>query len=493
MNFQEYRQYDAIGLAKLVKEKQVSPNDLLDLASHRVAKVNPKINAVVHQLYDYAKKMLDAMPRNGLFSGVPLLVKDLGLQVKNTPLNVGSFALKDNVSQVDSVVVQKLRNAGFLIFGKTNTPEFGLTTWTESKLYGNCYNPWNLEHSPGGSSGGAGAAVAAGISPLATASDGGGSIRIPASCCGLLGMKPSRGHSSFRPFAAEFWSGLVQEGCVSWSVRDTAAYLDTIAGTDIGEFYLAKNSDSALLQAIEQPVRKLKIGFSTEHTLGHQVDTDCQDAVQHAAKLLRSLGHDVEEVELPYQREDITKVFVVIVAAETAGDLNVLESLLGRKLKRNEIEPNTWALRVLGNAFSAGEYAFAKAQVGNIAYRLGQWHQQYDVLLTPTLANAPIKTGALQNSKAEAQLVKIVNTFNLGKLVKASLEQFADKAFGYFPYTPLSNMTGQPSVNIPLYWSPKGLPIGTLFTAKIGDDALLLQLAKQLEEAQAWFDKIPDL
>jgi len=493
MKFEEYRKYDALGLAELVKNKAVSAEELLETAIERTEEINPKINAVVHRIYNYAKEMLPHVPKDAPFAGVPLLVKDLGLQVKGTPSNVGSKALRKNISPADNFVVQQLRKGGFVFFGQSNTPEFGLTPFTEAKLYGPCHNPWDLAHSPGGSSGGAGAAVAGGISPLATASDGGGSIRIPASCCGLVGLKPSRGLSSFRPFAAESWGGLVVEGCNSRTVRDTAAYLDLIVGNDLGEYMLGEKPETTFLQAIETKVPKLRIGFSVEHTLGLAVDEDCKKAIKHTADLLASLGHEIEEVPLPYEKTDITEVFVKQIAAEVAGEAELFESKVGFKLKRSEVEPNTWIMALLGQAYNAGEYAAARQRVGQLSYRMGLWHQKYDLLLTPTLSRPPIATGALQNSTFESVLVSVINTLGLGSVFKASLHLFSDKIFGYIPYTPLANMTGQPSLSLPLYFSEKGLPIGSMFTAAIGQDTLLLQLARQLEEAQTWFDRVPEI
>ncbi len=493
MKFEEYRQYDALGLATLVKNKEVKATELLEIAIARVEEVNPQLNAIVHKLYDYGKHMLQEVPEDSIFQGVPFLVKDLGIQIKDTPMNVGSRFLKKFVSKEDSFVIQQLRKAGLVFFGKTNTPEFGLTPYTEPLLYGPCVNPWNLNHSSGGSSGGSASAVAGGIVPMATASDGGGSIRIPASCCGLFGFKASRGHSSFRPHIIEPWAGFISEGCNSRSVRDTAAYLDVIAGKDIGEFYLTNPPKQSFIEALNEGVESLKIGFSVEHTLGMKVDEECKNAVRHTAKLLEDLGHQVEEVSLPYRREDLTEIFIKIVAGETYGDLASWAKVVGRKLKRSEIEPNTWAMRLLGETFTAGDYALARQNLGELCFRMGQWHQQYDILLTPTLAYEPIKNGALQNSKTEARLVEMVNRLNLKGMLKANLKQFVDKAFGYIPFTPLANMTGQPSMSVPLYWSQNNLPIGSMFTAKIGADALLFRLAKQLEEADSWFEKVPDL
>ncbi len=489
MTFDEYRQYDALGLATLIQKKEIQASELLELAIQRQEAVHPQVNAIIRPLYEHAKKQIDTLSHDMPFTGVPFVLKDLGLPLKGTEMNVGSAYFKGFITKADSLVVEKIKKAGFLIFGKTNTPEFGLTPFTEPQLHGITKNPWNLEHSAGGSSGGSGAAVAAGIIPMATASDGGGSIRIPASCCGLVGHKPSRGLVSLGPSIAEAWGGLVVENCVSRSVRDSAAYLDVIKGTAWGEISLPYES-SSYLKAIDQGVRPLKIGFSTQHPLNLAVDQDCIDAVKHTAKLLQNLGHEVEEVPLPYGRAAVEEIFLVLVAGEAAADLQDFEDHLGRKVKKSDVEPNTWGLSVLGRKLSASDYALARKKMGYLSRKMGKFHLDYDLLLTPTLANAPIKHGQLQNSGFEKLLVQLVNTFELGAVLKMGLQQFTDKAFGYIPYTILANMTGQPSISLPLHWNENKLPIGVMFTGRMGEDALLLQLAKQLEEAQPWFDKV---
>lgn len=492
MTFQEYRQYDALGLAELIRKKEITPIELLEIAIQRAEAVNPQINAIVHKLYDYGKAMLQNIPSDSPFAGVPFLIKDLGISVKDTPMNTGCRALKDFITPQDSILAQRLRKAGFVFLGKTNTSEFGLTPYVEPLLHGKTSNPWNLGHSSGGSSGGSSAAVAAGITPIATASDGGGSIRIPASCAGLFGLKPSRGTISLAPYS-EKWSGFVVENCVSRSVRDSAAYYDAIKGGSPGELYNTTISNRPLMESLTIDAKPLRIGFATSHPLNGTTHKECILAVEHTAKLLENLGHQVETVELPFYRVDILKGFIPIVAAETTAALAEVSGVLGRKLKVKDVEPNTWALNVLGRKLSAADYAHARQIMGKIARRMGAFHQKYDVLLTPVLSKPPIAHGEMQNSKFEQFLVNIVNRFDLGGLLKANVEDFADKAFGYIPYPALANMTGQPSMSVPLYWSADGLPIGSMFTARMGEDDLLYRLAGQLERAQPWFGKVAPL
>lgn len=493
MTFEDYRQLDALDLVKLVKQKSVNPSELLEIAIKRAETVNPSINAIVHPLYDLAKRMIEEVNYESPFAGLPLLVKDLGIQIQNTPMRLGCKGLKDYVSSQDSVVGERLRKAGFLFMGKTNTPELGLTPYTEPELFGASRNPWNLAHTPGGSSGGSAAAVAAGIVPIATASDGGGSIRIPASSCGLFGIKPSRGRISLGYDTGEMWGGAVVEGCVSRSVRDSAAYLDALQGDAIGELHITQAPRRPYLMEVKQNPSPLKIAYATEHTLGLKVDAECISAVEHTIKLLERLGHQVERVALPFVKEDLTRVFLMMVFGEVAATLEEISLLLKRKVRPADVEANTWALGILGHAYSAKDYALRKRQWNNLARRMGQFHQEYDLLLTPTLARPPVKIGELEPTKSEQRLINFVNTLNLSSILKQSVDQLAERIFEYIPYTPIANMTGQPSMSVPLYWTPDQLPVGVMFTAEIGREDILFQLAGQLEKTQPWFAKTPDL
>jgi amidase len=486
MTFQEYRRFDALGLAELIKTQQVTPSELLQLAIDRAEAVNPTINAIVHNMHDQARQAAQQVPADAPFAGVPYLLKDLGQDVQGVPKRTGSKGYQNYVSPHDSYTVKQIRKAGLLIFGKTNTPEFGLTPYTEPKLFGPSRNPWNKAHTPGGSSGGSAAAVAAGIVPMASANDGGGSIRIPASCCGLFGLKPSRGLVSLAPDYGEMWGGAVSEGCVSQTVRDSAAYLDAVLGNAPGVPYVIQAPKRPFLQEVVQSPGRLKVGFSTAHTMGQSVDPACVQAVQHTLRALRDEGHTVEEVALPYQREDLTEAFLVMVAAEVHGELHRLGRYLGRKVRPSDVESNTFALHLLGKAFSAGDYAVAKQRWNQISQRCAALHEQYDVLLTPTLAAPPLKVGQLDSPAAEERLVNFINALGLGSLVKTQVGPLADKIYNWMPWTAFANITGQPSMSIPAHYTDQNLPIGVMFTAAIGRDDLLFRLAGQLEEAMPW-------
>ena len=493
MTFEEYRHHDALGLAELVKKGAIKAEDLLETAIRRTESINPAINAVIHKIYDEAREEAKKVRTDGPFAGVPFLVKDLGMEVKGVPMRAGCRGYLSYVSANDSFAVQKMRQAGLVIFGKTNTPEFGLTPYTEPALFGPSRNPWNTAHTTGGSSGGSAAAVAAGILPMATANDGGGSIRIPASCCGLFGLKPSRGRTSWGNMFGEMWNGAAVEGCVSRSVRDSAAYLDAIMGAAPGDPYDIRPPQRPYLQEVDASPGKLRIGYTLAHTLGLDVDPACVKAVERTIEILRSEGHVVEEVALPYPKEDLSKSFLVVVAGEIAGELKVLGDFLGRKVRPADVEPNTYALHLLGKSYTAGDYTYAKRKWNEISRRIADFHQQYDLLLTPTLGQRPFKIGALQNSAAEERLIGLINTLSLGSAVRSQIDPLAEKIYNWMPWTAFANISGQPSMSVPLYWSDDHLPVGVMFSARFGEEDLLFRLAGQLEKVAPWWDKVPEI
>lgn len=493
MNFSEYCSYDALGLAELVKREEVKPSELVEIAIERAEAVNPRLNAIVHPLYERARRQAEAVETTGRFAGVPFLLKDLMLELAGTPFSEGCGALKNYTSKETSEIVRRQEESGLVFVGKTNTPEFGLTPFTEPRAFGPARNPWDEERTPGGSSGGSAAAVAAGITPMATASDGGGSIRIPASCCGLFGLKPSRGRAPLGPQHGEAWQGAAMENCVSRSVRDSAALLDVIRGDMPGAPYPSAGPARPYLEEVYKAPETLRIGFSTQHTLGNQVDEASVAAVDHTSRLLEKLGHRVEEIPLPFFREDLTEVFIYMIMGETAATVTNLEIKLGRPARRQDVEPSTWALKLLGRSISAEQFVVARRRWNDISRRMAVFHEQYDLLLTPVVGMRPFPIGTLQPGKGEERLISVINSLGLGSLAKANVEQLAEKVFSYIPWTPLANMTGQPSMSIPLYWTQEEqLPVGSMFTAPVGREDLLFRLAAQLEKAQPWFDRAPE-
>ncbi len=495
--FDEYVQHDATALAEWVRRGDVSPAELLETAIARADAVNPQLNAIVTPLYDQGRAMARQLPATGPFNGVPFLLKDLELEWAGTPLKSGCRGYQQYVSQEDSELVKRLKNAGLVFFGKTNTPEFGLTPYTESKLYGPARNPWQLMHSPGGSSGGSAVAVAAGIVPAATASDGGGSIRIPASCCGLFGLKPSRGRVPLGPKHGEMWNGAVAIHAVTRSVRDSAALLDVAAGGPVyrplaGDPYFLPPPERPFAEEVGREPGKLRIAFCTQTPMPSQVvEEECVRAVRDAATLLESLGHTVAEVPLPYETTILTEAFFTMVLSETAATLRELSAYLGRPTRRDDVELNTWAQARLAEGFSATDYAFQKRRWNELSRSMGQLHETYDVFLTPTLPRPPITIGQFQNTASEVRLLKLVDSLGGLKYLKGTktVNDLAERSLGYIAFTAIANMTGQPSMSVPLHWSANGLPIGTMFTAKLGDEVTLFRLAGQLEQVRPWFTK----
>jgi amidase len=493
----EYLQHDAIALAELVQQGQITPAELLDVAIAQAEAVNPAINAIVTPLYEQGRRMLDHLPEpGGPLWGVPFLLKDLELEWAGTPLKMGSRGYAGYVSDHDSHAITRYKQAGLVFFGKTNTPEFGLTPYTEAELYGPARNPWKLTHSTGGSSGGSAAAVAAGIVPAATASDGGGSIRIPASCCGLFGLIPSRGRASLGPAYGELWQGCVRSNVVSRSVRDSAAFLDVIAGPAPGDPYATNVPADSFLSEVSRDPGKLRIAFTTQHPFpGQPTHDECIAAVQHTARLLESLGHSVAEIALPYDHTTLSELFLTMVIGETGATLRELATYLKRPARRTDVELNTWLLARLAEAYTATDFAYQKRRWNALSRTMGTLHETYDVLLTPTLSRPPIAIGELQNSAAENQVLKLLDTVGGLRFLKGGkqIDQLAEKAFGYIPFTPIANMTGQPSMSVPLHWSAEGLPVGSMFTAALGNEALLFRLAGQLEQAQPWAGRRPNV
>lgn len=495
MNFQEYRKHDATALAELIKKKEVTSQELLDIAIKRAEEVNPKINGIVTKLYDLGKEQIKNVKPDAPFAGVPYLIKDLGPELKGTRYTMGSKYLKNNISKENSFVTDRMLKAGLVIFGKTNTPEFGLTPCTEPELFGPANNPYNLEHTTGGSSGGSGAAVAAGIVPMASANDGGGSIRIPASCNGLFGMKATRGRVTLGPHKGEEWGGAVCEGVVSRSIRDSALYYDLVSGHSEGDPYTIKNPERPYAEEVKLPPGKLKIGYSLDFPEGFDFIQDEENikGIQSTVQLLKGLGHEVTEVKLPYKKEMLMEIVTMTVYAELSASLTYLELEHRRKITPADFEPNTWLLHKLGKSYSAHDYAIQRQKVNEVGRIMAAYHQQYDFLLTPTLGMKPFKRGFLSSSKAEDAALRVLHQLGISSILRHTkqVEKIASRTFNWIPCAPISNVTGQPSMTVPLHWSADNLPVGMMFTGKQNDEGMMFRLAAQLEKENPWFDKVP--
>ncbi len=492
MAFDDYHRYDGRGLADLIRTRQVSAREVLEAALARADHLNPRLNAIIHRMDDAAR----ATPvSTGPLGGVPFLVKDLVQLVKGEPYRAGSRFLGDYRPDHDTELVTRFRRAGLVPFGKTNTPEFGLTPYTEPERFGPSRNPWNLDRTTGGSSGGSAAAVAARIVPIAGGGDGGGSIRIPASCCGAFGLKPSRGRNPTGPDVGQLWHGAVVDHVITRSVRDSAAVLDATAGADPGAPYACPAQERPYLEEVTREPGRLRIAFTTRSFLGQASHPDCVTAVTNAATLLESLGHHVVEAAPVFDGAGFAKAFVTMVSSECAADIYDAGLILGKKPSRTEFEAATWAVRLLGKALSAEDLAIALRVVGQVGRKVGAFFEQYDALLTPTLAVPPFPIGALQPKPAERAALEIVGRIGSGRLLKLAglLDQMADQIFETIPFTPLFNATGQPAMSVPLDWNAEGLPIGVHFVTKLGDEATLFRLAGQLERARPWADRTPPL
>lgn len=491
--FTEYGNYDALGLAELVSNGEVTAGDLLDEAIARAADINPKINAIIQPLHDYARQAIASGLSNGPFTGVPFLVKDLLICLEGVPQRNGSRFFEDYIATADSTLAKRYKDSGVVIFGKTNTPEFGVTPITDPELFGSTLNPWNLKHSPSGSSGGSAAAVAARIVPMASGGDGGGSIRTPSSCCGLVGLKPTKGRTPSGPDEGDLWYGMAIEHVLTRSVRDSAAMLDATHGQDAGPPNIAPAPERPYLEEVSRDPGKLRIAFSTHPMLGRELHSDCKLAVEQSARMLADLGHHIEEATPNINREDFICAFAVLVAADTCALIRAGEKKLGLKARRQDFEPRTWALKRIGETYSAADFAQAYWHLQGVGRTMGRFMENYDVFLTSTCGTPPPKPGDLSPQGIERFSIAALNRLPLQGLATkpGMVMQAAERVYEFMSQTPIANATGQPSMSLPLHWNDAGLPIGTLFTGKFGDESTLFRLAGQLEQAHPWKDKQP--
>jgi len=490
MTREEYLKHDAVALADFVGRGETTAQALLDLALQQSAIAQPKTNAICRMMEGEARAQL-AKPPTGPLAGVPFLIKDIGQDYAGLPTSCGSRAMLGDVANEHSHVVRCYLEAGLLIFGKTNLPELGLKGVSDSRTFGRTCNPWNVEHTPGGSSGGAAAAVASGVVPMAAGNDGGGSIRIPAACCGLFGMKPSRGLISLGPACAEYWFGATSEGVISRSVRDTAAALDVIAGGEPGDPFVAAQPGEAYAQSMMRDPPRLRIGFTAVSPIGTEVHAEAKAAVENAAKLLRGLGHEVEEASPDIDGAALANAFLHVYFGQVAATVAQARAAGG---KRSDFELLSRVLSTFGGAISAGALTAQLLKWNEFARALGRFHRRYDMLLTPTLAHPPVRHGQGDPSAAEQMLLNLLDRagwLTRNGLFDSTIDKIARDSLQYVPFTQLANLTGTPAMSVPLHWTADGLPLGVQFVARLGDEARLLQLAHQLEKAQPWFDRLP--
>ena len=474
MKTEEYLSFDAVGLADLVARREVCADELLTAALGRLDEVNPALNAVTVVVEDAARASIaDGLP-DGPLSGVPFLIKDVSVMMKGLRTTGGSRLFLDAApAQQDSALVAAYRHAGLVLFGKTNTPEFGLAATTEPVAFGPTRNPWDLTRTPGGSSGGAAAAVAGGIVPAAHASDGGGSIRTPASCCGLFGLKPSRGRVSNAP-NGEGWGGLSVQHAVSRSVRDSATLLDIASRPQPGDPYWQAPPATPFAQEVEREPGRLRIAFSTAALTWGQMDPACAVAVESAAALCASLGHDVEEAKPELDYIALAEAVNHLVSPATLMTLELEARRRGRPIEKHEVEELTWVIHENAAKMTALDIALASQKVNVFTRGMAPFFQKYDVLILSTLATPPPPLGYM-NTNGE------------------DLTDYANRLYSFMPNTQPFNATGQPAMSMPLGWSKDGLPLGVMFAARAGDEATLLRLAGQIERAKPWADRRPKI
>jgi amidase len=492
MPFAEYGRYDSLGLAELVRAGEVSPTELLDEALARTAAVNPQINAVIHLMEARARAAIAAGLPPGPLSGVPFLIKDLMTAYAGEPMRCGSRLFKDFVPAEDEELTRRYKAAGLVIFGKTNTPELGVTNVTEPELFGPTRNPWNLERTSSGSSGGSAAAVAARIVPAANANDGGGSIRTPASNCGLVGLKPSRGRNPTGPQAPDVWWGFIGEHVVSRTVRDSAARLDATAGDYPQQLMKLPAPERPFLDETRREPGRLRVAFTFDPGLGKTLHPENRKALEATAACLDRLGHEVVEVHLPLPPESFVEGYAALIAADVAATLRMAETLVGRAATSDDVELATWILAKMGEAQSAADVASALWTMQTFSRQWLGWSSAFDVLLTPTVGVPPMPIGAYKLSTLQRQGLKLLGALPAGALLsqRPKVVEAFEPVFEAAPYTMVANVTGQPSMSLPLHWTADGLPMGMLFTARIGDEATLFRLAAQLEQAMPWRDRI---
>ena len=472
--FSEFERYDGVALAQLVQQREVSPEELLEASIARVEARNPVVNAVVSRLYDEARAAIKAGLPVGPFTGVPYLLKDLGALYKGAVTSSGSRLFADNRADHDSEITARLKRAGLVIFGKTNTPELGFCPSTEPRLFGATRNPWNLAHSAGGSSGGAAAAVASGMLPMAHASDGGGSIRVPASCCGLFGLKPTRARNPLGPERGEDWGGASTAHAITRTVRDSAALLDATSGPDIGDPYWAPPPAGPFLQEVGRPPGRLRIALATASWNGSPVDPECSAAARAAAALCESLGHHVEEARPQFDGPSLWAAVRVIIGANVCATLEARAKALGRTLGPENVERYTWERVVDARSYTATDYINAIGVAHRAGRDVARFFADHDLILSPTMCQPPFPLGVLDLMSEDGEAYLAAMQASVG-------------------FTALFNFTGNPAMSLPLAWSEGGLPIGVQFAAPFGDEATLFRLAAQLEQAQPWGDRRPAL
>ena len=488
----DYIACDATELAGRVRRGEVQPVELVEKAIAAIEAVNPALNAVMHPMYEAARAAARDLP-DGPFRGVPMVVKDHDGFVKGEPYTAGTRFLEGFVPDHDSEAMARLRRAGLVFVAKTNLPELGILGTTEGRLKGPARNPWNPKHSTGGSSGGSAALVAARAVPLGHGGDGGGSLRIPASACGLVGFKTTRGRVTQAPDYGESWGGYVSWGCLTRSVRDAAALIDVMAGPAPGDPYSVPPLERPLAEEVGAPVGRLRVAFTAGSLFGKGTHPETRAAVESAARLLADLGHEVEEARPEFDRALLVRAYLTQVAAGVAVDIKDMSRWLGRKPTAAYFEPSTWFLYQIGRKLSAADLQQARDAAQAAGRSLAAFFLRYDLFVTPTLAYPPIRLGELALKPVETAALAALRAIPVSAALRAILAKLADESLERTPNTQLFNQTGQPAISLPLHQTPEGLPVGVQLAARYAEDALLVRVASQIEEARPWKDRRPKI
>ncbi|MCE4557702.1 amidase [Roseateles cellulosilyticus] len=495
MDFATYRCHDATSLAAEVAAGRVSPKALLDLALARLAEVQPALNPVCRLMDADARAQLARGVGSGPLAGVPTLIKDVAQDYAGQPTGWGSRAYATlPPPRQHAHAVRRLLEAGLVVFGKTNAPELGLKGVTDPQAYGPSRNPWDPGRTPGGSSGGAAVAVASGVVPMAAGNDGGGSLRIPAACCGLVGLKPSRGRVSAGPAQGEVWFGACSEGVISRSVRDTALALDILSGPEPGDPVTLPAPTLPFVQQLRSPLRRLRIAWCADSPIGEPVHDEARLAVERAVALLRGLGHSVEAAQPDIDGRALANSYLHLYFGQVPAAIANAVAQGGRE---EDFEPMTRLIATLGRATSAQTLTQELLRWNNYARGLAALHARYDLYLTPTLASPPVRHGTGDPPPAQLAVLGALRASGLLALLKRAglvegvIRQMAADSLRHVPFTQLANLTGTPAISVPLHWTNDGLPLGVQFVAAPGEDGLLLQLAAELETAQPWFNRLP--
>lgn len=491
VTFPEYESFDGLGLANLIKRGIISAEEVLAAAIERIEQYNPELNAVIHKMYERARAAVKTEIPQGIFQGVPFLIKDLFADFQGEPMRMGSRFTANWISTHDSELVKRFKKAGLITLGKTNTPEFGLSPLTEPELFGPTRNPWNLSRSSGGSSGGSAAAVAARMVPLAHAGDGGGSIRIPASYCGVFGLKPTRGRTPAGPDLMRVWQGVAVDNGISRSVRDSAALLDVLSGPELGSPISLPLPEKSFLSSLEDPCPKLRIAMVDHPFFPAKVNHEYLSALKKAAQLCEDLDHIVEPARIHFDRDEIAFAYLIFIVGEAAADIETMSKLMGRKPKPKELEKQTSAIYRVGNQFSAADFAWATNILDKAGWVFANFLQKYDVIMTPTMASPAPLVGSFKPDTIERGILELVHWLPHSVLMHKFIKRAAARNFGFSPFTAIFNVSGQPAMSVPLYWDSEGMPIGIQFAGRIGEEALLLKLGAQLEAVQPWETREP--